>query len=267
MNEIYNEAFNAYYSLKNQYEKNYEKQKRKIILNDEFSLKEKQKQIKNIEKKCVVCKKSGGTIFNENGKTLSARCGADKQCSLNINITRGESINVIEMIDYIKQVGEINRTDIIMSKLDMLYNYDTEENVISKFSDFKKELEDNNSALDLYKSKLNELMYNSERNEKIKELNLELYNKIDEIKKMISLYKEDPILNSSVFNSISKLMTNEVKLLLEEIRSNKYRVNNIKFNEIDKTYNLEQMYYTPQDLNIPLDNEPVVTAFNISSKK
>ena len=90
MEQLYTEAFNTYYSLKNQYEKNYEKQKRKITTNDILSLKEKRKQIKSIEKKCIVCKKIGGTIFNENGKNLTARCGATIPCGLDINITRGD---------------------------------------------------------------------------------------------------------------------------------------------------------------------------------
>ena len=267
MEQLYTEAFNTYYSLKNQYEKNYEKQKRKITTNDILSLKEKRKQIKRIEKKCIVCKKIGGTIFNENGKNLTARCGASIPCGLDINITRGDYINILDMINYMNQVNEINKREIILTKLDMLYDYSTEEASIEKFTEYKKELEDNSSALDVYKAKLNEVMYNDETDNKVRQLNIDLYNKINEIKLLITQYNENPIANSNVFTTIAELMTTDIDTLLKELRAVRYKVNDVVFNESDKTFNLIQMPYSTQDLNMELEDLPTVTSFSVDSKK
>ena len=95
MSDLYKEAFDAYYSLKRQYDNQVERQKRKIIANTNMSLREKQNAIKNIDVKCINCKKSGGTIFKHDGKRLSAVCGnVEDPCSLHIDIERGTYSNI-----------------------------------------------------------------------------------------------------------------------------------------------------------------------------
>ena len=43
--------------------------------------------VKNLEKKCIQCGKSGGTLFSNENYIYSAKCNAvDKKCSLNIEI-------------------------------------------------------------------------------------------------------------------------------------------------------------------------------------
>ena len=48
MSDLYKEAFDAYYSLKRQYDNQVERQKKRIIANTNLSLREKQNAIKSL---------------------------------------------------------------------------------------------------------------------------------------------------------------------------------------------------------------------------
>ena len=110
-------------------------------------------------------------------------------------------------------------------------------------------------------------MYNDEKDNKVRQLNIDLYNKINEIKLLITQYNENPIANSNVFTTIAELMTTDIDTLLKELRAVRYKVNDVVFNESDKTFNLIQMPYSIQDLNMELEDLPTVTSFSVDSKK
>ena len=95
-------ALNEYFKLKNTYEVEIMKNKKKIMNNSTLSNKEKRQEYLKLKPKCINCKRPGGTIFSvklfsdesKNRKTdyreFRSRCGIiSNPCNLNITIQTG----------------------------------------------------------------------------------------------------------------------------------------------------------------------------------
>lgn len=82
----YLDNLNMYFKLKNKYEKQWQLTKRKSLRYTE-NKEEGRNQLKRLQKKCIQCKKNGGTIFEFKEGMYIARCNATEgRCSLNIQI-------------------------------------------------------------------------------------------------------------------------------------------------------------------------------------
>ena len=71
------------------------------VLKDNKALTNKEKHLifSDQKKKCILCKKDGGTLFEDKNNILSAYCGAQSKCKLDIKIQRtkyGQIRNDIE---------------------------------------------------------------------------------------------------------------------------------------------------------------------------
>ena len=120
--ETTDEAIENYYKLKKQYHNQYLRQKKKILKTNK-SNKQKSLELKKIKLKCVNCKQLGGTIFSSKNRVLSAICGADNKCNLNIVIEKGSFIqkdDVINMFD--NEIINI-KEKIIITKLNVLFKF------------------------------------------------------------------------------------------------------------------------------------------------
>ena len=85
----FDEALNRYYKLKGEYDKIRRKAVRNIADNQLLSSTEKHEKYIAEKKKCIVCGKSGGTIFRQEGTILTAKCGNEENpCRLNIQLQR-----------------------------------------------------------------------------------------------------------------------------------------------------------------------------------
>ena len=135
----YQEAFNEYFKLKNDY--NILKQKLiNKLSKTQLSNNEKSKLF-NQEIKCVRCKHKGGTIFENKDNHLLARCGnIDSPCKLNIDLQRATYKSIIEKIpSLLKNINDV-KNNIIQIKLKFMYGYENEETTISEFTELKKKL-------------------------------------------------------------------------------------------------------------------------------
>ena len=144
-NVTYYEALNNYYKLKNDYEKKYYTKKFKIINNDLLTIKDKKKEISNINQKCINCNKDGGTIFKYENKNLIALCGnKTSPCNLNISLSKDKILDIRNLLsDFDNKIDKL-KTNIIKVKLDFLFNYNNQQLSLELFNKFKKELEEIN---------------------------------------------------------------------------------------------------------------------------
>ena len=106
---------NDYYKLKNNYENEILKEKKKIIKNQELSWKEKRNEFKSFKPKCINCKRPVGTIFSIKYNTevefreLKAICGSRTDpCNLNININPPALITSLILFDFKKSKSTYN---------------------------------------------------------------------------------------------------------------------------------------------------------------
>tara|TARA_B100001175_G_scaffold257907_1_gene226346 strand:- start:1184 stop:1978 length:795 start_codon:yes stop_codon:yes gene_type:complete len=242
----YLEDLKNYYTLKNKFISYKQTFKNKLI-NSTDSLEIKRKLFSKKLFKCVNCGKIGGTIFYENNKILRATCGnTTNPCNLNLEIIKMNPILINEELTD-TNISLINKKkEIILTKLDFLFNYIQEDKAVELFEKLKSELE-------TFQEKFNQLftLYNSITNntetqilidEKINEHN----SIVSDYKQFIKLYKdtdETAYLKDAVF-----LYTSKLKQLDELILTLKYKYNKLEFDEDDKF--LFQYKYTLKDLEL-----------------
>lgn len=144
---VLNKLIDTFYELKEKYESAKRVQVRQIISNKDLSARQKRAKFIKMEKpKCVNCGRAVGTIFTitrkDKFRVFAAKCGdLENPCPLDIKFS------VADRIKYQKSIKEgqeqINnvKTDIIMAKNDMLFNYiDADANTI--FTELTNQLEE-----------------------------------------------------------------------------------------------------------------------------
>ena len=134
MDDTFIDAMKHYYKLKQQYDNILQKQKLKIINNETLSKKEKRDRFIRIQRKCINCKKSGGTIFTNINDRLKAICGSTEPCNLNIELFKSKFTDSREELRLYLSDLDKNKTIIIMTKLDFLFGYKSEEETLSDFN-------------------------------------------------------------------------------------------------------------------------------------
>lgn len=263
--ERYLEAFKAYYMLKHDYENKLHRQKRKIFNSDNLSDREKRKEIAKLQPKCINCKRPGGTIFTQDGKNLKATCGNTSPCQLNIDITRGTYYNAFYLLQGAQYGSNERKTDIILSKLNLLFNYTNEEETAEQFEELLNEYKDAESTLQFIQSSINETVDNPEKKEKLDEKKLELFDFVTDVKTNIQTYKNEQstyMLADAVKTTVENIMP-----LAGNIRQLTYSVNSVSYDSDDETYHLNQLPYVANDIKIDMDDPPIVSSFVVGTKK
>lgn len=260
-NEEFLEKLNEYYKMKNDYDTKKMSVKDTILKDDTLTMKQKQDKYKKYKINCVNCTRKVGTIFQIDDGILKAICG-DKvnPCSLDIKINRGKFLLLEELLETFQEGVDDLKEDIIKIKLDLLFNYKNEADVLSKFSELKKELEQDLEALMEYKTKLIERTNNLTIKSELKTKMENLYNKINLIKSTMEEFNETG--QTQLVKDTVVLYDSELKPLINEIQDLKYKYFNIEY--VDGKYKLVRKKYTLNELIEPFSN-PSVERFEVSN--
>ena len=241
----YLEELKDYYNLKNKYtlQKNALKNK---LFNSKNSIESKKKTFSKHNFKCVNCNKEGGTIFYEDNKILRVTCGnTSEPCDLNIEIVKMRQIIINEELYKLNSLLKEKKNEIILKKLNFLFNYIDEDKAIEVFEELKMNL---SSIQENYNNIY--LLYNSitKNNNKTKELlnekNIEYIDSINKYKELINLYyttKDSIYLKDAIYH-----YNNKLKILTEFLLKIKYHHNRIEYDEeynylIQEKYNLNNL--------------------------
>ncbi len=250
--DIQKELFNTYYKLKNQYDSNYQTLKDKILHDDTLSLKQKKQKFLKLKKKCVNCNKDGGTIFTNNNGILKAICGnSSNPCKLNLEIKKQNYMLLLDDNKGIQDVyKDINETkeEIIIEKLNLLFQYTDEQQVLKSFNHLKKEL---NELLEVKISLLNEIndkINNKEKEIEIKNINLSNQLIIKNIKELLKDFEKSPSIQ--LIKDIILLYKNNLMKGLKQLNNVKYSIMKMDYDEDTNVYTLIQKKYTMKDLEI-----------------
>ena len=264
VNETIDHNINEYYRLKSKYESDIEKNKKKILNNKIFSIKEKKSEFKQLKPKCVNCGKPGGTTFaslvnkNENGKfrELRAFCKALEPCGLNINIAVGNFENINDLLKMIEETIRESKNEIINDKNKLLFGLITTENALDNFESQKNMIKDFTSLLENYLQIYIKITDDPEMKTKLDEELEKSYILIQQIKIAIKNFNET---NSMDFiRSASNIYVNELKPLLSIILKLTYKETKVVFNESAGTYHLIQKKYSIKDVEINNDKYETV---------
>lgn len=232
-------AISEYYKLKAKYEKKYNKFISSLSQDSTLTLKQKESKLAKFKKKCVSCNKDGGTIFSNEDNKLKAICGnVNNPCNLNIHIDKGAYQDLYEGINDFEEGLEENKKDIICTKLDLLFGYDSESIVLEKFKKMKEDFELDSIILQEQLTKLLNIENNSMKKVEIKNQNEKIYQLIDNLKENIKNYNETS--NETYIKNSVLIYNKELKPLLDTNMKTKYQINSVVYNELDNTYKLIQ---------------------------
>ena len=257
----YLEALNKYYKLKTKYESKHKKSINTIKDSDSLSLKQKQIKIKNLKSKCIKCKRNVGTIFTLQNRILSAKCGDTAQpCPLDIQIDKGAIITETDTIDFWQEQINKDKTEMIITKLNFLFNFESEDSSLSKFNEFKKTLketmEEYTSSLDV----INQITNNAERLESLKANENTLNTYIETIKENINNYITNK--DYSLLHDTIEIYINNVIPLLDSIRNIKYQYINVEYNQDKDIYTLIKKPIITTTIEKAID-DPKIISFKI----
>jgi hypothetical protein len=274
-NESVENAFNEYYKLKNKYETEIMKNKKKILNNPSLSAKEKRSEFLKLKPKCINCKRPGGTIFstkyysettkkggdNENiddYRQLSAKCGiiADP-CNLDINIHLGSYELLPDILENIEKEIKDNKNEIIDSKNKLLFGFITTETALQNYDSIKDYVSHFTSLLEQYLKIYLDITDNLQKKQLLNEDIERTYEIIAEIKQCLKDFNElqyTQYVRDAVHIYISNLMP-----LLNKISNLKYKQNFVYYDEDLNTYNLIQKKYTIESLEYTSFNNTVVS--------
>jgi tetratricopeptide (TPR) repeat protein len=241
------ESLHIYFELKQQYEDAVYNMK-KDVFNKAKTKKAMRLMMAGLKPKCINCNRPVGSIFSNEARTYTARCGDPKNpCNFDIRIFAGEFGNIDSFLQLFQNEIEINKENIIKQKLDTLFNYIDEKDAVSIF---KKQLEaytESNMFLKELIDEYNTVFFNDERKEKIQR-KVENIGKIQErFHDYIQKYKETD--NRELLKDAMTIYINEIKpemdnlqlIKNETMEINKYRDEYVLF---QKPYRLDKLDFT-----------------------
>ena len=225
--EEFVKSMHDYFALKAKYERR-EIADRHELMYDAIMVKkmgkhQAKKIVKRFRPKCVNCKRPVGTVFNMRENRLMAYCGDTRDpCALKINIFKGEFENDDEYAKYnTKTLMEI-KEQIIRQKMDVLFNYASEEKTVAKFKDL---IEDYNLYSSINKLDLDmreEKRFNVHKREIIKAKMA----KISEIKATMNTHMDEYAENGNrdELNTAMNIYIREYIPEIESARLMKYEI-------------------------------------------
>jgi hypothetical protein len=186
------ESMHDYFKLKAKYEKKeiyarYEARYNAVMVR-KLGDKQGRKLARSVRPKCVNCKRPVGTVFKTKDDRLIAHCGDMRDpCPLSIQIFKGRFESDDLFANYTAKSLMETKEKIIRQKMDVLFNYSTEEETVKKFKDL---IEEYNLFSYLHKTDMEireDKRFNVHKRELIKgKLRL-----IEEIKDKMNAYMEE----------------------------------------------------------------------------
>lgn len=253
----YLDQINHYFKLKDSYYDKLNQEKQKLINNQELTSKEKRQKFQQYKKKCINCKQLGGTHFTQTNNQYKAYCGhTSKPCDLNITIDRQQKSLIDEkLLEYIGIINDIKK-QIILTKLNYVFNYIPEDESIVKFNELKTNL---NDLTDNYNSLFTQyinIIHNIDKNDEISAKLINREELITEIKTRITLFKSTN--NIQYIKECVELFVKDLTILNKDLRELQYRVITVEKdekNEQKKTHILSYLIkdvYTFKQLEIDI---------------
>lgn len=216
----FRQAFDEFFKLKSDYEKN----KKKIALKlskEELRPQEKAELFKK-DLKCIRCKRSGGTIFDITKNRLIAKCAnLDSPCKLNIELQRAFYNNIVNLLPLIISKVNIVKNNIIKIKLDYMYGFQGEEFTIQQFQTLKKELIDLVNEHKELSNQFSNFYSNTDDRDQILIKQELLFNEIDKFNQLIDEYLSSK--NNQFIKDAVNLNTDRIFVIAKEIQNLKYK--------------------------------------------
>lgn len=155
--EDYLKLVDSFFTFKNGYEKKY-KEAVKKIRKQKISKEEARKKIAAIPRKCIQCKKAGGTVFEITSEHYKAVCNVSgSPCSLNLNIPRNKYYNKRSYLSDFKEELLGTERDIIEMKLKQVFEYISAEDLVDLFEEKADSYKETNMIIQVFEKEIAEM--------------------------------------------------------------------------------------------------------------
>ena len=198
----------------------------------------KKKQVDNLylnlkkgkKKQCISCKREVGTIFKYEGGIYSAICGASSNkgpCSLDIRIKRSKIRNEYERyVEMLEQI-DIIKEDIIRLKLDFMFEFISEVDMVNAFDILRNKLKTTQKSLTTMEQERNA----NQNNIEIQIAHKSLHDSINIIQNYTKEY--NALTKEQERNGVIRdLVTEYVENILPKLRT---------LRKLQNTYNAQEM--------------------------
>ena len=220
------ESMADYFRLKTKYETKAQEARsnlREKALLRGLGEKRARKIARELRPKCVNCKRPVGTVFKMREDRLIAYCGDTKEpCSLKIEIFKGRFESDDQFADYTAKSLLETKEKIIRQKMDVLFNYASEAETVTKFKDL---IEEYNLFAFLHKTDL-EMREDKRFNVHKRELIKSKMNKLADIRAAMNTHMEEYETsgNRDELNAAMGIYIQEYMPELNNLRLMKYSV-------------------------------------------
>jgi hypothetical protein len=252
---------NEYFKLKNAYETSYRQKKefRSALLKGNTT-KHSKKTAGKVVPTCVNCSAVGGTSFRKKDGKYSAVCnGFKKKCNLNIKIFTGVHYNFDDLYyEYNKEL-ENTKQEIIIQKMNTLFNYIKDEITADKFKKVIKEYSAKNEIFRDLTVKHKSLNDNDYKRELIDKKMEAIYSIIDRMDNIHKLYHDE--LNPQLLKDIVYIKVKELDPEILALRQLKYELCEMHINESNKE-ELFQRENSLDSITYSFDEPPHTIKYN-----
>lgn len=250
-----NQAIHGYYKMKDTYHTALEK-RRQRLMNDPIinwstlSSQQKAKRLAMIKPSCILCKQEGGTIFTETDGKLKAICGNISQpCGLHIEVERGKYVSLENMMNESLEEVRATKDEIIRMKLDLLFQFINEDEVMSKFDGIQHKLQEQLKMYAEFRTYYLNVTDNAEVKQDADHLTRVIEEKISLIKTYMKEFNDSEGKNKSVIDDILVLYQDDIEPAFISIREKKYVYSQVETSEsqsgsLVEMYEDEQFYLT-----------------------
>ena len=226
MEQNIKDAIEEYYRLKQAYDGKFNQEKRTILNNDRLNKKSMRKALSKITRKCVSCGKSGGTSFTQEDRLLRASCNAVSQCSLDMEIDIGEYEHITAVKKSFSEFYEDSRTDIIKTKLNMLFGYITEEEAAEIFAVQKDEYDISKRNMKMVDERITDTLHSGRNKKDIETITNDIGTIKERISDYIKLYNDTS--SPSIITDIIDTYINDLYPETLKLRTTVYVKNEIE---------------------------------------
>lgn len=247
------EEIENYYKLKREYIQKQNTSIAKITSNKGLTLADKRERVKELKNKCVKCKGSGGTIFEETSTRLHAVCNAEPKCDLNIDINKGEPVILLpELLNKIRLKLENEKVKLMEIKIKHALETISDDEALQMFEEKNEKFRRLTTASASLEEKLINITNNSQKSMDINRLKIELYNAIEEYKDNLKEFRNTG--REEFMRDALEKYKDDVIGLASELRETDYVLNLVETDDStgENQHKLIQEKYTLRELEVPL---------------
>ena len=226
MDQKVKDAIEEYYVLKNKYESKNNQDRKKILQQDKGKISKKQ-ALAALVPACVACAKAGGTIFRQEKTKLFAVCNAVSPCTLDIEIDRGHYEKITDLYKIVSENYQVSRSDIIKTKLDMLFGYINEEEATAIFIEKKEDFDESQRELQVFDNMFADIFQSKRNSTDIAKIKMDIGKIKGTISEFAQMYDDDAG-TPSIVSDIVQIYINELYPEVKKLQSVVYKKNVIE---------------------------------------